>query len=495
MTSTTVQGYLESGYLEGPYNTNQATGADGFQAKIIIQSSKSVGQQARVQIDNFLKSSGLQAQIQIAGNLKNVAMQVSVSIQDDLAKGMQALTQVSGVASEHGMNARAFIAGLKSLGFEVRVDPYPTGICPDGGGYLEYDYLMAPYLTELFCTRPGVQVFITINTTSPHGMQSRIFIQDEKVIGFQSRITIEDWLVPTGMQANIISSFDTGFQAFATLYNSTNLRILCEFPSRGLTASNWTATNTVGSPITAAGDFSVQNLDTDIVEQVWRSDGTITGVRLKTDTGLPQGVFVDTLAILNHNMTPSATVTLLGSNDPTFSIIGVVIPLEVRPYDMYWVSAEIPPSGYRYWRFDIDDFTNPDGYIEIGTILFGQAEIFQGECFVDEIEFELKDYTDTVRTEGFTNVTNSRTQKARLRLDFRSLNYLKRNFAIMRNMFQRDRTVNKCLWIPTPDPVFQEVTATFAVFGKMSSVPTERHNSKGRDLDFVSFTVEVDEGL
>jgi hypothetical protein len=133
--------------------------------------------------------------------------------------------------------------------------------------------------------------------------------------------------------------------------------------------------------------------------------------------------------------------------------------------------------------------------LQIGTIVYGTSQIFQGECFVDELEFTLKDFADTVATEGFTNVANSRAIKRSVRLDFRSLEANERNFKILRDIFENIRTTLKCLWIPTPDVNDQEITAKFAAFGKLPSLPSERHNSKGNNNDYVSMTLEVDESL
>ena len=508
------------------------TSPHAMQSTLVIDGQKASGQQASLTIvDSQVPyafqatlviasgpAAGMQASITVAGANKAEAMQVLVGITDYLkAGGMQSDLQVVGY--------------MAARGFEVRLDKYPTGVCPGEGGYLEADYLAEPYLTPLFCTRPGMQVNIlvgeedpaamqarlviearatygmqadlTINALRPYGQQAHVTINSDEPYGMQSRVTIVDKLRaygqqallridalrPAGMQADVVRLTSYAMQSLATIYNTTNLRILCAFPSRGLTSSNWTSNSTL------AGDFSVQNLDTDVVEQVWRSNNALTGVRLVTDTGLPQGVFLDTAAILNHNLTKSATVTLLGSNDPTFSVIGIAIPLEARLTNMFYIAPDLPAAGHRYWRFDIDDPTNPETFLEIGTVVFGASEIFQGECFVDEIEFELKDFADTVRTEGFTNVANSRTQKRRLRLDFRSLVFQNRNFTIMREMFQRERTVQKCLWIPTPSATLQDVTARFAVFGKLSVIPTEKHNNKGPNFDYVTFTADVDESL
>jgi len=534
---TSSQQYLEGPYLSDEYLLSQAQGSGGFQATFVIDSQKAVGMQsqlnildklspfgmqghltlvdklnafgmqshlnivdqqtphgiqASIQIVDTLNSSAMQASVTVVGTFDNRAMQTTVTINSERGYGMQTLVQIVDKLEELGMQARVEIVDyLRSTGFEVRLDKYPTSVCEGEEGYLSGAYLEDPYLTEIWCTRPGMQAhFSILDVKKPVGMQTSIQIANYlKNSGMQARLEIPDYLRSVGMQTDVQVSRAFGMQTLATIYNTTNLRILCDFPSRGLTSSNWTSSST------AAGDFSVQNLDTDIVEQVWRSAGPITGVRLTTDTGLAQGVFLDTLAILNHNLTRSANVILLGSNDPTFVSVGVSITLASRLNNTFYIAPSLPIAGYRYWRFEIDDATNTNGFLQIGTVVFGASEIFQGECFVDQIEFELRDFADTVRTEGFTNVANSRTQKRRLRLDFRSLNYQLRNFTIMRDMFERERTVTKCLWIPTPSATLPEITARFAVFGKLSTVPTETHNNKGPDQDWVTFTTDVDEAL
>jgi len=320
----------------------------------------------------------------------------------------------------------------------------------------------------------------------------------------QSEFNIEGFLNPLGMQVEVVNQFPLGMQTTISLYNTKNLRILCSFPSRGLSTA--AGVNAWGYPAgqgknwvsntTEAGDFSPFNLNTDIVEEVWRSDApTLTGISLDCDTERPQGVFLDTFAILNHNMTTSASVTLIGSNSSTFAPVGVTIPLEVREDDpnIYYIAPTLPNSGYRYWRVSIDDSSNTKGFVQIGTIIFGASSLFTGECFVDQVMFQLKDYTDSVSTEAFTNVTNSRAQKKILSLEFRSLAYLKSNFRLMRGLFRVKKTVSKCLWIPTPSATNQEYTARFALFSKLVQIPVEQHNHKGGDADYVSFSIELDE--
>ena len=322
-------------------------------------------------------------------------------------------------------------------------------------------------------------------------------------IGVQFEGQIVDRPSPIGVQFESIQTFNLGLQFTVSLYNTDRLRVLCEFPSRGVASGS--GNNAWGNPIatgqtwlassTQAGDFDVSNLNTDIVEQIWRSaDGFITGVNLDCDTEIPQGVFLDTFAILNHNFTTSATVDLIGSNSPTFSPVGTVINLDVRPNNIFHIEPALPLQSFRYWRIAIDDPTNTDqNFLSVGTIVFGSAQIFQGECMIDRVLRRNRHFADSVRTEGFTAVKNDRSLKRSVRLEFRDLDFNKGNFRALDGIFRTARTSQKCLWIPTPsltDPTFME---RFAVFARLAELPEESHNVKGADLDFIDLALDLDE--
>lgn len=519
----------------------------GQQVEFVIDAQKALGQQARPSIVDFLGAQGQQAHFTI-GSRPPLGQQADFTIGAEKALGQQAQFALADAKANLGQQAEFNVVSYVSpYGMQYTQDNIAHVDCD---GYLEGPYLEGLYLSRNICAHGGHQAFFRVTRTEDLGQQAEFTVVDHlTALGQQAEIHVNDHVVALGQQAQfILSKSDAygqqaeinivdhlltlgqqveitvnyvkaygqqveiiqlvavGMQTTVALYNTTNLRILCDFPSRGLetaTGSNaWGNDAGIGknwkSNSTEAGDFSPFNLNTDIVEQVWRSDAsTVSGINLDCDTERPQGVFLDTLGILNHNLTSSATVTLLGSNTSNFSVIGVSIPLEVRSDDpnIYYIAPTLPNAGYRYWRISIDDASNPAGFVEIGTVVFGASSIFVGECFVDQVDFQLKDYTDSVQTEGFTNVNNSRAQKKVLRLDFKSLSYLRSNFRIMRNMFRRERTVLKCLWIPTPSPTIQEYSARFALFSKLSVIPTEQHNHKGGTADYVSFTIELDESL
>ena len=293
--------------------------------------------------------------------------------------------------------------------------------------------------------------------------------------------------VPMGFQFTVIKEESRAFQFRSALYNTTNLRILVDFPSRGLDGLNWTSTSTQAS---STNSFTVNNLNTDIVEQYWRSATGILSATITCDTQLTQGVYLDTLAILNHNLSGSSTITLQGSSDPSFATIPVSVTLEYEATNMYYIAPTLPLNPYRYWRLNITDPGSADNYLRIGTIVFGSAVIFTNESFVDRVRFGQKQFIDKVYTEGFSNVSNDRGKKKYLNLEFRNLVYGKSNFQSMREIFNYAGTTLKCLYIPVP-----QKPSRFAVFGKLSEIPQEEHNCKGADADYVDFSIDVDEAL
>jgi hypothetical protein len=245
---------------------------------------------------------------------------------------------------------------------------------------------------------------------------------------------------------------------------------------------NWTANNT------ALGDYSANNLNTDVVEQVYRSSNL--AVNLTCDTQLSQGSFVDTVAILNHNITTSGSITLLGSNVPTFSSVGISIAIPIVSSNIYWVSPQLPNESFRYWRFVINDVQNPQGYVQIGTIVFGSSVIFNEECFINPVVYGRVNFIDKIQTEGFTNISSDRGVKNYVELTYNNLSYGRGNYLSMVETFDYVRTTHKALWIPDP-----RYPNRYGIFGKLTELPQESHQDMGVDSDYVSFRIKIDESL
>lgn len=344
-----------------------------------------------------------------------------------------------------GAQIYAVISADKHEAAQIRTSNFSHNICGDAAPYHEGSYHTLPYNLGRICASMGAQ--IGINRTQSFGAQVRIAI-----------------------------------------YNITNLRVMCDFPSRG-DGANWTASSTEAS---STDSFNILNVNTDVVEQVWRSaSGVKTGITLDCDAGSGKTIFLDTLAFLNHNMTTSANVTITGSDNPSHAPTGNVITLLVTETNYVYIAPDLPNAGYRYWRISIDDNTNSNDHISIGTIVFGASTIFSRECFIDRVTKTPVNYADSVMTEAFTNVQNDRGLKNRVRLDFRSIKYNGPNYSKLQDeVINAAKTILKCLWIPTP-----EYPLRFMTFAKLTKMPTETHNVKGENLDYVDFTIETDESL
>jgi hypothetical protein len=396
--------------------------------------------------------------------------------------------------------------------------------------YLEDPYLVYPYLGHRLCARLKTHIDIHIDsglsTTRTQAnlrieenfylvnTQSNLRIYDTENVGTQTDRRIDtgfyavksqiDQRIDTGsysVKSQIDQRIDTGSltfrnqinltipfllstQVIRALYNITRLRIMPTFPSRGISGTNWT--QVIGG--TAAGDFSLNNLNSDIVEQVWRS--TAKSATIQNDVEISQGIFLDTLAILGHNFTTSATVQLQGSNSPIFATTPFSQNLVTELNNMYFISPTIPSVSFRYWRFVINDQTNAFGYLQIGTIIFGSSIIFNNECIVDQVKKRKVHFSDKVRTQGFTNVSNDRALKNAVTFSFKYLNYNLENYSNLSEVIDLVRTSLKALWIP--DPRF---TSRFAIFGKLSEIPIESHLVLGADSDYVDMELTIDESL
>ncbi len=435
-------GYLERPYLADGYLAGVATYSYPSQVEMKIDTTHQVKAQTLQQVVNHLNEVRAEIDRQIGDVSDTARSQTTLTVIDDHTVKSQTKMKAAGTHRAKSQIEMKVVADTHVKHAEVKFGNVLHENCEDGG-YLTLPYLSTGYLAGNICARIRAEV-------------------DRK-------------------QANAVRA-QINFQ----LYNTFNLRVLNEFPSRGSDGTNWTANTT------ATGDFSVNNLNTDIVEQVWRSDtGDVSGITLSCDTEVSQGIFLDTLAVLNHNFTTSASVVLQGSNDSGFASIGFTETLDVLDEpNLYYISPTLPTTSYRYWRFLISDSTNTADYLQVGTIVFGSAVIFQGETIVDRVRRRTVHFADKVRTEAFTNVSNDRALKFAVVMQFKNLNYTQGNYSSIREVFLMARTSLKCLWIPTPD-----IPERFAVFGKISEIPEEEHNVKGEDEDYVDFTLEVDESL
>lgn len=112
--------------------------------------------------------------------------------------------------------------------------------------------------------------------------------------------------------------------------------------------------------------------------------GTTTELELTFD--MIAAVSVQQVAILNHNFTTAATVTLAGATNSAFSPTAISLGL-TSVIDLPILGEFSALQTYRYWRLTVSDATNPDGYLEIGHVSLGPYDEFDLPDFesADEI--------------------------------------------------------------------------------------------------------------
>jgi len=477
----TELGYLEGPYLNDAYLTFLQTDSLPFQAQAQIFASNSVRTQANRRIDSGIGTVLTQVNRLISAAVQPANTQINRRITDTEIVLTQAQRRIdSGSDSLQSQISKRIDSGLNSLKTQInrRID----------SGNSTAKTQISKRITDQELARTQIHKRIASGSSLPMEV-IRTSLSHSNCYGYLEDPYLDDvylgnrLCVALRTQVTRIQAVVMRTQILRALYNTKLIRILHKFPSRGTSGVNWTIV--VGS--TAAGDFALNNVNTDIVEQVWRA--TSTSATIQCDTEIAQGIFLDTLAILNHNLTTSATVQLQASNSSIFATTPYAQNLITELTDMFWIEPYLPLTSYRYWRFVINDPTNTSA-IQIGTIVFGSSIIFNGECIVDQVQKRKIHFSDKVKTEGFTNVSNDRALKKALSFSFKSLDYTLENYQNLNEVIDYIRTTLKALWILDP-----RLTSRFAVFGKMPEIPAENHRVLGATLDYIDIDVTVDESL
>lgn len=472
--ATVETGYSEFEYLnEVPYLAGRIEEGLPTQLEMKVNETNSLGTQVILRINDLV-------------NLNSQATMI-LTPSDRLPTQIRFVTDV--IANLGSQVELKRIGFTDSLGIQLRIGKTRVHLCPEGG-YLEtFPYLNeTPYLAARFCADLNTQVLLRRGTQQPFNTQVLMRIKELTNLPTQVLFRIFD---ENNLNTQVIfsaaSKLNTQVNLF--IYNNTQLRILCDFASRGSVAlggTNWTSVQAI-----AAGDFDVNNLNTDIVEERTQTDGINALWQLRCDTGATN-TFVDTIGILNHNFSSSAIVEFSASDDPGFGTIKYSVTLETELESMYYVAPTLPNLSARYYQFTIQDPTNIDSDgLKIGTIVFGQSLILtRNEQFINPVTFGKRHFKDTLDTEGFTSSSNDRALRKYLNLTFTQLLIDGGNFETLQNYILEAQTDLKCLVIPRPTK-----PSKLAVFAKMSQLPEELHNAIDDNNWRVDMTFDWDESL
>ena len=479
--SVTELGYLEGPYLFEPYLAQQVDASLPFQANLHI----AVEQPVKAQAERRIEAVGIvltQIYRLISATVTPIKTQANLHIAAIDAVLTQSSRLIdSGSDTLQTQIDRRIDSGIQNIRTqtEQRIDSGSDSANTQTRGVLTHDLTSKTQIERRIASGSKLLNMEVVRTNLSHA-NCYGYLEDPYLteVYLGNRVCVSLWTQVTRIQVQYLHT-----QIIRALYNTKLIRILHKFPSRGISGINWT--QVLGG--TVPGDFGLNNLNTDIVEQVWRADGT--SATIQCDTEISQGIFMDTMAILNHNFTTSATVQLQASNSPTFATTPYSQNLVTELTDIFWIEPFLPLTSYRYWRFVINDPTNTST-LQIGTIIFGSSIIFNGECIVDQVQKRKIHFSDKVKTEGFTNKSNDRALKKAVSFSFKSLDYTLDNYNNLNEVINYIRTSLKALWII--DPRF---ASRFAVFGKLPEIPAENHRVLGLTEDYIDIDVTVDESL
>jgi len=117
-----------------------------------------------------------------------------------------------------------------------------------------------------------------------------------------------------------------------------------------------------------ASGFPAANVQHIHLSRRWRTTG-VASEYYTIDAGAGNTITADCAAIAAHNLTSGAMIKVMAhtSNDWGAPDLSVTFT-----WSAGIMMAFFAPTAKRFWRFDFADAANPDGYLEIGRLGFGE---------------------------------------------------------------------------------------------------------------------------
>lgn len=295
------------------------------------------------------------------------------------------------------------------------------------------------------------------------------------------------------MLANGVSS--TNISMNWVFYNLNNMRILWEIGSDGIDSSNnFTASSNKST------DKNIVNIKNDIVEKYWESTSNINEW-IQWDSGANKQIYVDTFALLGHNLSSSAILQLKGYGTGSDSAISdwsgvpvyATITMNTNPNDdrVIWCSPTQPTQKYRHWRLEISDGANSSATLKVGRLIAGTSLCFNGENLLSTLRYGKQNYKDEIKLNGFSTVFNNRALKRNLSISLNELNIQKySNTNQLTKYIDYCRDSFKALVIVDPNNPYK-----YSVFAKLSSMPSQEINYVDAQNEYASISLNYDEGI
>lgn len=135
---------------------------------------------------------------------------------------------------------------------------------------------------------------------------------------------------------------------------------------------------TAPTALTASPVYPIANIQNQRLAKPWRST-SITAQTIVVDLGSAQTISV--AAVLGHNLTSGATITLEGNPSDSWGSASVSTTITTIVGGMclnYFTGGS-----HQYWRFSIDNATGGTSYIEIGNLWLGTYHTFSPASLYD----------------------------------------------------------------------------------------------------------------
>ena len=222
----------------------------------------------------------------------------------------------------------------------------------------------------------------------------------------------------------------------------------------------------------AASLYPASNLQLLPITACWRSVGVASAQDITLDFGADQSV--DIIALVNHNMTSTATIAIAAGTTSAVSDFSTTVTW--REFLAFkWLTS---PETYRYWRIRITDTGNTQGFIEVGYPVAGlstKPEFTFREGWVTSREYA----TSKIKSEFGVPTAEKLYERQRLEMPFGPLPsgyflYIRRWYVqVKRNLY--------------PALVLLERGGTDAYFGRIQSVLEEKIDQQHHyaDIQFI----------
>lgn len=119
---------------------------------------------------------------------------------------------------------------------------------------------------------------------------------------------------------------------------------------------------------TANSSYPLSNLQDDKLSRTFRTTG-ISNQWVEIDAGSP--INVKLIGFANHNFSSTAVLTLQGGTVPNPGGDSSDVLETITWRSRYAFKLLTNVQEYRYWRFNVDDPNNTDGYLEWGLNILG----------------------------------------------------------------------------------------------------------------------------